>query len=324
MKHITKFLSWFVLAILVVSVTLFTYWVWIENQQIRQLEINIAEDIAPGQFVLVNGRKIHVVIKGDLHNDPTGVPLLLLHGFSTGGQDTWFPWADSLITDRTIIVPDMLNFGLSDKIAKPDHSITHEGQAARMVGLINKLGLSQVDLVARSYGGAVGSQLILDYPGRIRRVAYVGAHVYWNEDSNRGAQIGRVLGRLPLGIGRAFIWNSMGGGDGGFAGRECILEGNNCQRFQITRTRGTVDGMRALSLIAQVSRIPRDINQVQIPASVFWGGEDPIVPLENGERLAKELNAKLYVTPGAGHWPYETDPVGFKKDILAFFEMSAE
>jgi pimeloyl-ACP methyl ester carboxylesterase len=319
-----KYLTWIVLVVFAVAAIFFTYWVWAENQQIERLETNVAEEIAPGQFVLVNGRKIHVVIKGDLHHDPTGIPLLLLHGFSTGGQDTWFPWANSLVKDRTIIVPDMLNFGLSDKVAKPDHAITHEGQAKHMIGLLNALELSQVDLVARSYGGAVGSQLILDYPGRIRAVAYVGAHVYWDEDSNRAAQIGRAMGRLPLGIGRAFIWNSMGGGDAGFAGRSCIGDGKNCQRFQITRFRGTVDGMRALSLTDQVSRIPRDIGQVQIPASVFWGGKDPIVPLENGERLAKVLNVKLHVTPDAGHWPYETDPEGFTKNILAFFDKVAE
>jgi pimeloyl-ACP methyl ester carboxylesterase len=319
MKRILKTFSLIVLTLMVAVIIWLGYWMWGQNQEIAELEINVAEDIAPGQFVSAYGRQIHVVIKGDLKNDPTGAPLLLLHGFSTAGQDTWFPWADSLTENRTIIVPDMLNFGFSAKVVEPDLAITHEGQAAHLRAMLDALGIDQVDLVARSYGGAVGSQMILDYPGRVRRVAYVGAHVYWDEDSNRAAQIGRALGRLPMGIGRALVWNSMGGGDNSFAGHACLQEAKNCQRLEIARIRGTVDGMRALSLITQVSRMPQDIGLIKIPASVFWGAEDPVVPLENGERLAKTLNAKLYVTPGAGHWPYETDPEGFTQDLSAFF-----
>jgi hypothetical protein len=60
------------LAILTLLAALLTYWVWTENQLIEQLEVISAEEIAEGRFFVIDGRRIHVVIKGDLLDDPTG------------------------------------------------------------------------------------------------------------------------------------------------------------------------------------------------------------------------------------------------------------
>ena len=87
------------------------------------------------------------MIKGDLTNDPTGAPLLLLHGFSIGAYDTWFPWADRLTSARTIIVPDMLGFGHSERVTAPHLDLTHQGQAALLNGLLDALDVEQIDLV---------------------------------------------------------------------------------------------------------------------------------------------------------------------------------
>ena len=296
------------------------YWSSKANRQIAEQEIYPAEQDAPGQIIQVNGRNMHVVVKGDVKADPTGVPLVLLHGFSIGAYETWFPWADSLTTARTIIVPDMLGFGHSERVTEPHHDLTHEGQAALLNGLLDALGVTQVDLVGRSFGGAVGSQLILDYPDRVRRVAYIGAHVYWDEP-NRASFLGQKLGALPWGVGRAFVWNSMGGGAGGFAGRACLTTGENCDRHRITLITGTVDGLRAMNANRQMSRLPRDIGQVAIPVMVMWGEEDPIVPLDHGRRLAKATGARIFeIVPGGGHWPYEKDPEGAAAKLLAFFD----
>ena len=291
-------------------------WSIAANQEIDQLEVISAETYAPGQFVTVAGRKLHVLVKGDLGADPTGAPLLLLHGFSVAGHKTWFPWADRLAAERTIIVPDLLGFGHSERVTDPHQDLTHEGQARLVKGLLDALGVAKVDLVGWSFGGAVASETVLDYPDAVRSLALVAAHVYYTEDNNPW----EWFGALPYGLGRTFVWNSIGGGPSGWAARACTSDPSSCDRHQITLIKNTVDGLRAINRLRQISRVPYDLAQIKTRALVFWGEDDPIVPLEDGIRLAEEINAaELHVIPQADHTPHAKEPQKAVRILLDFF-----
>jgi len=286
------------------------------NQQIGVQEIIPAEQNAPGQFVEVDGRKLHVLVKGDLTSDPTGAPLVLLHGFSVAGHKTWFPWADRLATERTIIVPDLLGFGHSERVTEPHTDLTHQGQARLVKGLLDELGVSKVDLVGWSFGGAVASETVLDYPDAVRSLALVAAHVYYTDDNNPW----EWFGALPFGLGRTFVWNSIGGGPSGWAARACDNDPSTCDRYQVTLIKNTVDGLRAINRLTQVSRIPYDLAQLKTRTLVFWGEDDPIVPLEDGVRLADEIGAaETHIIPGADHSPHEKNPDEAVRILLDFF-----
>ena len=295
-------------------------WSSTANRQIGEQEIVAPEQNAPGRFVEVEGRKLHVVVKGDLNADPTGAPLLLLHGFSVAGHKTWFPWADRLAKERTIIVPDLLGFGHSERVTEPHRDLTHQGQARLVKGLLEELGVSNVDLVGWSFGGAVASETVLDYPNIVRSLALVAAHVYYTDDNNPW----EWFGGLPLGLGRTFVWNSIGGGPSGWAARACNADPFACDRYAVTLIKDTVDGLRAINRLTQVSRVPYDLAQIKTRSLIFWGEEDPIVPLDDGIRLADEIGAaEVHIIPGADHTPHAKDPERAVRILLDFFAKGA-
>jgi len=81
---------------------------------------------------------------------------------------------------------------------------------------------------------------------------------------------------------------------------------------------GTVDGLQAITDTVQDSRIPGDVPLIQKPALVIAGEIDTIVPMEDSQRLARELGAEFFVAEGAGHWPGEKDPDAVAAKLLEF------
>jgi len=319
MRKLLRLIGLACLLLLVLGIGWSAFWVAKTNRQIESEEINAVRDNAPGQFIDVGGRSLHVLIEGDLLDDPTGSPLLLLHGFSAAGHATWLPWAELLSETRTIILVDMLNFGHSERVLEPHEDLTHRGQAALIANLLDALGVQRVDLAGWSMGGAIASQLALDYPQRVRTIAFVAPHIYGVEDFNPG----RMLGSLPFGIGSALAWNSLGGGPMGLVARKCATSGEWCHWLPLLRIKDTVAGLQAISRTDRDSRVPHDIPQITQPVLIIAGEVDPIVSLPNNRRLARELNAELFIAPGAGHWPAEKDPERIAQTMLMFFATHA-
>jgi len=291
------------------------YWAGGQNAELEAVERYQAEALAPGRFVTVDGRRLHVLVKGDLQGDPTGAPMVLLHGFSASGHTTWLPWAEQLAEQRTLVLVDMLNFGYSERITSPDEDLTHQGQAALVNGLTEALGLQRFDLAGWSMGGTIATQFALDYPEKVRAITFVAGHIYGFDRFNPF----EMLGNLPFGIGRALSWNSVGGSPNGFVARTCRETGEQCNWLEPLLIENTIDGLRAISATPEITRLPDDIPQIDKPVLVVAGETDTIVPLEDNKKLAEVLDAELFVAPGAGHWPAEQEPERVARRILDFF-----
>ncbi len=296
------------------------FWADGQNKQIGDWETFAPTENAPGRIIAVNGRKMHVLIKGKLEADPTGAPLVLLHGFSAAGHATWLPWANRLAAARrTVVLIDMLNFGHSERITEAHDDLTHQGQAALINALLDELGIEHIDLVGWSMGGAIAAQFTLDYPERVRAITFVAGHVY---GANRVNPF-ELLGKLPLGIGRAMTWTSLGGSPNGMVASMCATNKEVCHWLDLLLIENTVDGLRAISDTQQISRLPDDVTLIDKPALVIAGEVDEIVPRADSEWLAETLNAELYIAEGAGHWPAEKDPATVARHILNFFAANA-
>lgn len=83
--------------------------------------------------------------------------LLLIHGFPTASYD-WFKIWKSLSKHFSLIAPDMLGFGYSDKPNPYPYSIMQ--QADLMTDLLTHLGISECHLLAHNYGDTVVQELI--------------------------------------------------------------------------------------------------------------------------------------------------------------------
>ena len=117
------------------------------------------------QHVVVHGHRRAFVKVG------RGPALLLLHGLGCD-HSTWEPVVESLSRSDTVIVPDLLGHGASDK-PRADYSVG--GYANGMRDLLTVLGVERATVVGHSFGGGVAMQFAYQYPERTERLVLVAS-----------------------------------------------------------------------------------------------------------------------------------------------------
>jgi pimeloyl-ACP methyl ester carboxylesterase len=111
----------------------------------------------------VNGLSLYYDEYGD---GASGTPLVLLHGaFHTG--EMFGPLLTELAENRLVITPDLQGHGRTADIGRP---LRFETMANDVAELIRHLGLSQVDVLGYSLGGAAGLRLAIQHPDLVRRL----------------------------------------------------------------------------------------------------------------------------------------------------------
>ena len=316
MRFLKRILIWtagFVAVVVLAVAGLVTWFTVRGERQIAAQEIVDRHAEAPGLFLNVGGHEYHVVVRGDLFADPTGAPILLIHGFGPTGSNVILPLANDLAATRSVIVPDMLGFGYSEKVAEPGAHFTVEGRVAALLGLLEALGVDEFDVVGHSYGGSVTGRLALTAPDRVRRMVFVGPQIYPQTTP------GNFIAYLPKSVARVAIWGSLGGGPSSFTGRACAADPGACDAHRIARVEGTVDALFAINKTPRARALPDELPNVQPPALVIWGDDDAIVPPESIARAAAAMDADTWIVPGGGHWPFAVDPAGVTERIRSFF-----
>ena len=117
------------------------------------------------QHVTIHGHRRAFVKAGN------GPALLLLHGLGCTHR-TWLPVLDALARRYTVIAPDLLGHGESDK-PRADYSIGAFANGMR--DLLTVLGIDKVTVVGHSFGGGVAMQFAYQFPERTERLVLVGS-----------------------------------------------------------------------------------------------------------------------------------------------------
>jgi pimeloyl-ACP methyl ester carboxylesterase len=119
------------------------------------------------QTVETNGTKLFVRVGGH------GPAVVLLHGYGETG-DMWAPLATALMTDHTVIVPDLRGMGLS---AHPAAGYDKATQARDIAGILATLHVDRYALVTHDIGNMVGFALATQQPDRVTKFALLDAPV---------------------------------------------------------------------------------------------------------------------------------------------------
>lgn len=96
--------------------------------------------------------------------DPSKPTLVLLHGYSAD-KDVWPRFAAHLIQDYHIVIPDMAGHGETG--FNLDWKYDIPSQAARIVALMDAMGVSQFHVAGNSMGGFITATLAANYPQRV-------------------------------------------------------------------------------------------------------------------------------------------------------------
>src|SRR5262249_41595136 len=91
-----------------------------------------------------------------------GPAVVLLHGYGETG-DMWVPMAADLVSDHTVIIPDLRGLGLS---SKPPGGFDKKTQAHDLAGVLDDLKIGRTALVTHDIGNMVGYAFAAQYPAR--------------------------------------------------------------------------------------------------------------------------------------------------------------
>ncbi len=259
-----------------------------------------------------------------------GPPLLLIHGIGDSSS-TWLPVVDSFATDHTVIAPDLLGHGLSDK-PRADYSIA--AYANGMRDLLSVLDIDRVTVIGHSLGGGVAAQFAYTFPERCERLVLVGtggiarsvslllrlaaapnADLFmptfgspvFKLGSRVAAQVLRVLG-TDLGRDTEEILKVFDS-----------LPDAAARRAILRTLRSGVDWRGQV-----ITMLDRAYLTEGMPTLLLWGAHDAIIPVEQGHLAAASMpGSRIEIFDDAGHFPHHSDPERFTAVVRAFLEDTA-
>ena len=119
---------------------------------------------------------------GDMHylDEGSGPALVLVHGTPTWSF-LYRRLIDDLRDDHRVIVPDLLGFGLSDKLQT--EAVAPQRQAEHLRALLDHLDLGRFMMVVHDFGGPIGLSYALDYPDRVDRLVLFNTWMWAQTDA---------------------------------------------------------------------------------------------------------------------------------------------
>ena len=126
---------------------------------------NLADYPFEPNYMTVQGLRVHYLDEGPRD----GAPILLLHG-----EPTWSYLFRKMIPVLTaaghrVIVPDLVGFGRSDKLASKD-AYSYQFHIDTMTELVTRLDLQDATFFGQDWGGMVGLRVVAAQPDRFARV----------------------------------------------------------------------------------------------------------------------------------------------------------
>ncbi|EUA09234.1 dienelactone hydrolase family protein [Mycobacterium kansasii 732] len=284
----------------------------------------VREITAPSlQFRTIHGYKRAFRIAG------SGPAILLVHGIGDNST-TWTGIHAKLAQRFTVIAPDLLGHGKSDK-PRADYSVA--AYANGMRDLLSVLDIERVTVIGHSLGGGVAMQFAYQFPQLVDRLILVGAGgvtkdvnvVFRLASLPMGAEALALL-RLPMVrptvqvVGRALglaIGSTALGRDLPNVLRilDDLPEPTASSAF--TRTlRAVVDWRGQI-----VTMLDRCYLTQAIPVQIIWGSRDVVVPVRHA-RLAHAAmpGSHLEIFEGSGHFPFHDDPARFIDTVQRFID----
>ena len=254
-----------------------------------------------------------------------GPVLLLLHGLGCD-HTTWTPVIDTLARHYTVIAPDLLGHGRSDK-PRADYSVG--GYANGMRDLITCLGIDKVTVVGHSFGGGVAMQFAYQFPERTERLVLVAS-------GGLGPEVSPLIRAISTpGFHPAMTLLTLPGvrhvGKAGLRGLSRIPISHTRDLDEVAEIYDSFKDPAARHAIRHVvkavvdwrgqviSMADRAYLTQNMPIAVLWGDRDQVIPVSHAERVASLApTARVEVIPNAGHFPHKDHPQRFAKLVHEF------
>ncbi|MFD4032012.1 alpha/beta fold hydrolase [Streptomyces sp. NPDC058637] len=259
-----------------------------------------------------------------------GPVILLIHGIGDSSA-TWADLIPDLARHHTVIAPDLLGHGASDK-PRADYSVAAYANGIR--DLLGVLGIERATLVGHSLGGGVAMQFAYQYPERTDRLILVSAGGVGREVnpvlravSLPGADLLLSTLRLPgmrrqVGLFTRLIKaldTDLGQDADELVDLVDALPDATSRSAFISTLRAVVDWRGQV-----VTMLDRCYLTQGMPTLLLWGSRDSVVPVHHAYGAHAAMpGSRLEIFEGAGHFPYHFDPVRFLGLVEDFMRTTA-
>lgn len=270
-----------------------------------------------GQFVDVNGRRIHAVVKGK------GPDLVLIHGASGSTRDFTFRFVDRISDRFRVIVFDRPGLGYSDRAAPgldsafASNAESPAQQAVLLQAAAAQLGADKPLVLGHSYGGAVALAWALERPDNIAGLAVVsgvsnpwpgglGRYYTVNGSAFGGAVVVPLITAFaPKSMIDAAVADVFAPQDPPAGYAASIGTGLTLRRDTLRANTRQVNTLRPHI----VDMAPR-YGDISVPTEIIHGQADDIVPFDiHALPLSGQIvDANLTALPGIGHMPQHVAP----------------
>jgi pimeloyl-ACP methyl ester carboxylesterase len=271
------------------------------------------------QYLTIHGHRRAFVKTG------SGPALLLLHGLGCD-HTTWLPVVAALSRRYTVIAPDLLGHGRSDK-PRADYSVG--GYANGMRDLLTVLGVDKVTVVGHSFGGGVAMQFAYQFPERTERLVLVAPGGLGREVTPAvralalpGFGPALRMATLPVVRHAATAWlRAMARSR---MPRTCDLDEVATIMDSLKDPRSRAAIRHLVSHVVDwrgqvVTMTDRAYLTTAMPMCVIWGSEDAVIPVRHAAVVARVApSATVEVIPHAGHFPHKDHPQEFVQILNDF------
>jgi 3-oxoadipate enol-lactonase len=202
-----------------------------------------------------------------------------------------------------VIAFDNRGVGRSDR---PPGPYTAAEMADDAVSVLDAAGVDGAHVYGISLGGMIAQEVALRHPDRVRALV-LGAttagganHVAASEEVNAFVRL-----RAQMTAEHA-VWASV---PINYAPRTRLAGGDRIAQDIAQRLRFPVEREYYSAQLAAADGHAAGVEAIRAPTLVVHGGEDVLIPPENGERLAARIpGAELSRWPGAAHLYFTDDP----------------
>ena len=254
-----------------------------------------------------------------------GPVLLLVHGLA-GSSLTWRNVMPALAKRFTVLAPDLLGQGQSDK-PRGEYSLGAHANTLR--DLLDALGYQRATVIGQSLGGGVAMQFAYQFPERCERLVLV-------DSGGLGREVTFYLRMLTVpGFESVFplvctpllrdagnlvaTWLGRAGVQSTPASQEvwrsyASLTDAKSRRAFFRSVRDVIDfSGQAVSALSRLYRAAR------LPTLIMWGAQDPFIPVRHAVAAHKAIpGSRLEIFDGVGHYPHCEAPERFVAVLVDF------
>lgn len=263
----------------------------------------------------VEGLGTSVLVGG---SGTSGEAVVFVHGNPDSGED-WMPLMTRVASLATVVAPDLPGFGNCD--SRPDGDYTIYSYGRFLDGVISRLGIDRVHLVAHDFGGPFAAAWAADHPRKVASVTFINTGVLLGYRWHRMARIWRtpVLGEISMRFLRQRMAVKMLGRENPGLSLEWVQ--TIVRHLLPEKTRRAVLRLYRSTRPGDMEQLAARLRQHDHDALVLFGDADSYIPVEQTRRQVEAFpRVDVKILPGLGHWSWLEDTDAVAEPLLTFLK----